>query len=146
MFSRNFLSSGLFILFSILSPWLLGPVYPRLFLHRCASLNLKLQPSVQLVTEEVKYLEDIAQEAAKVAEGGADGNNEEEEEEEDEEEDDDEGEDGFDENQDVKNEEDMIYMKNFHPTAQVCGSLSFSSFCYLFTHFLCIARVFCHLV
>lgn len=121
-------------------------VHPRLFLHRCASLHLKLQPSVQLVTEEVKYLEDIAQEAAKAAEGGADGNNEEEEEEEeDEEEDDEEGEDGFDENQDVKNEEDMIYMKNFHPTAQVLlWKFVFVVVCF-FPFFLCITRVFRHL-
>ncbi|CAM9092964.1 unnamed protein product [Pylaiella littoralis] len=63
---------------------------------------------VNLVTEEVKYLAEVAEQE----EGDAEENEEEEEEEEEEDED----EDGFDDDQDVRNEEDMVYMKNFHAT------------------------------
>ena len=69
------------------------------------------------MTEEVKHLGEIADQAAKLA-AGEDDDEEEEDEDEDVEEEGEEGE-GFDENQDVKNEEDMVYMKNFHATAQV---------------------------
>eukprot|EP00752_Nemacystus_decipiens_P010988 g9765.t1 len=66
---------------------------------------------VKLVTEDVKYLAEVAEQQEE-----GEGEEDEEEEEEDEEEVD---EDGFDDDQDVRNEEDMAYMKNMNATDTV---------------------------
>ena len=71
--------------------------------------------SQQLVTEEVKYLAEVAQQEEE-GEG-------EEEEDEDEEEEEDEDEDGFDDDQDVRNEDDMVYMKNMHASDKVSQAI-----------------------
>lgn len=85
------------------------------------SLSRRLFWSCQLVTEDAKY-------TAELAEQEEEGEEEEEEEEEGEgEEDEDEeeegesgpGEDGFADDEDVKNEEDMAYMKNFQASDNV---------------------------
>lgn len=77
--------------------------------------NALLCRSHQLVTEEVKYLTEVAEQEEE-------GEGEEEEEDEDEEEEEEVDEDGFDDDQDVQNEDDMVYMKNMNATDKVSPS------------------------